>query len=235
MPTNDHARESSEQSILDDAKAMAAAALADAPVHKRLGDAYLKRVDTAIADAQSLVAGKGTIAHAKIAEGTHVHALAEQLLDVMRDIRDSVKLAGESAEAQSAFGVGADWKASSPTLLVTAAHGLEAAFLANPKVAKEAQIDLQHRHDLTQLAGAIDAAHAHHRTLAQDRTDDTAARALAFETLRGMAHHIRLAANLVHRNDAVKRQHFVSPIPQHVVEHHAAAPASPPTGTKASS
>jgi hypothetical protein len=222
MATKQTAREQSEAATLQDVKAMVAAASQDADVKKKLGDAYLKKATTEIANAEALVAGKGALDHAKIAEGGHVLAMAGELLGTMQDIRDAVKLTGAPADVQRDFGFGADWKASSPTALVAGAHALEHAFSAHPKVTSEAHIDAQHRHDLTHLAHAIDDAHTHHRQLTQDRTDGTSARAHEFAVLRAIAHHVRLAARLAHRRDPAQLAHFASPVPHHQVVHRAA-------------
>ena len=229
MGGHQHGRSKGEDDILKDAKAMLAAAKGDAAVSKKLGAKYLKHVDDDVAQAESLEHTKEIEANAATGEGQRVLHLAENLLSVMQDVRDDVKIAGAEPNVQRDFGVGADWKATSPDKLAAAAHAMVAAISAHAKVVSAAGIDAQHRHDLKHFADAIDQSHAHHQKLRADRKDGTAARAHVFAALGADAHHIRLVAGRVHRTQPDLLAHYDSPVPQHVIVHRKnAAPASPP-------
>lgn len=231
MSGNVHARSAAEEDTLRDAEAMLAAAESDDAVKKRLGPKFLATMKDGLARARALSGDKSNLDHAKIAEGARVLALATDLLTTMREIRDAAQLSGLSDADQRALGKGHDWKASSPETIEHDAEAMARVFHEHPKLATESNIDKQHLHDLVEGAQAIKEAHGRHRTLAQDRKDDTAARAHEMATLRAEAHHVRLAARVLHRREPGKLAHFESPVPRHRIVHRAQpADATPPKG-----
>jgi hypothetical protein len=225
-----HRRTQSDQATLDDAKAMLHAAEGDASVARKLTPRYLAKVRADVAEGERLLQASTEAKGAQLDQSAHVGEGAQELLTVMSEIRDAVQFAGEPDAIQVAFGRGAAWDAHSPGALVAAAHGMVAAFAAHPRLASEAGIDAQHRHDLAHLADALDEAHQHHVELRQARGDTTAARRRAFALLRAEAHHVRLAARLLHRREPEKLARFESPVSHHRVVHRApvggAAPAA---------
>ncbi len=153
--------------------------------------------------------------------------LAEELLVVLQDIRDS---ADEQSDATArALGRGANWKATQPAELAKAAHGVATFLHEHKSVAKDIGLDTQHAHDLTHLADAIDEAHDHHVALKADVKSDTVARKKLIAVLRSRAHHVRLKARIAHRHDEAGLARFASPVAHHQVVHHAKKPEPTPS------
>ena len=220
------ARSKSEDAILLDAKAMLAAAVADPAVAKRVGAAYLKHVQADVAQAESLAQDAPLKASASAAGGARVQTLAAKLLLVMEEIRAAATFVGAPAQVQRDLGRGAKWTATKPDALAAAAQTLAKALVAHAKLLKDSGIDAQLRRDLAQLARALDDAHQQHRALRVDKKDATATRKHVFAALRADAHHIRLAARLLHRTQPLALEHFVSPVARHKITPRAAKSAA---------
>ncbi|HEY1958494.1 MAG TPA: hypothetical protein VGH28_22910 [Polyangiaceae bacterium] len=224
-----HDRSNAEQATLDDVDAMLAAAQADAAVKGKLGAGYLATVTKAIAHARGLAGDSAPDAAAQIAESEHVKEIAHALVQTMRDIRDAGKLAELSPATMKTLGEGAAWHENRPAELQIAATELASSLAKNPKLAAAAHVDKQHRHDLVQGAAALLEAHHAHGHARADRKDHSHAREAAFDALRAMAHHIRLAARLAHRGDEAALERFESPVPVHkIVTRAKPAPAPSP-------
>ena len=219
-------RGQSETDTLADAKAMYAAASADADVKAHLGPKYLGEMKSEIEELESLSAGKATIKHEKLADGARVLDLSSHLLDVMKDIRDMAAGDVDDVTART-LGRGAAWKAEEPVKLAADAHAMALFLHARHDVEKAIHLDKQHAHDLAHLADAITQAHAHHTSLLTDLRSDTHARRALVSSLQARSHHIRVKARLAHRHDAGKMAAFKSPVAHHAVHHRASAAAQP--------
>lgn len=228
MNRNVHARSHAEQATLEDVDAMLAAAQGDSAVKSKLGNSYLATVTKAIAHARAVTGDSAADAATQIADSEHVKEIAHALLQTMRDIRDAAKLEGLSPAARKTLGEGAAWHENRPAELQLAASELASQLAQHPKLALDAHIDKQHRHDLVQGAAALLEAHHAHGHARADRKNHTHAREAAFDVLRAMSHHIRLAARLAHRGDDAALARFESPIAAHKVVHK---PSPAPTAT----
>ena len=220
-------RGQSETDTLSDAKAMYAAAEADADVKARLGPKYLAAMKSEIDQLDSLAHGKATLQHDKLADGAHVLDHAEHLLDVMKDIRDSASGEVDDVTAKT-LGRGADWNAKEPQKLASQALALAEFLGAHHQIVTQLHLDKQHLHDLAHEAEAIDELEGHHKKLVADVKSDTHARATLNAALKACAHHVRIKARLMHRHEPTKLGAFESPIAHHRVAHRA-APAAPAT------
>lgn len=215
-------RSQAEQALVDDVKKLVNTAQNDGDVAKKLGAAYLKKADADVTDAEADLAGKPGTLGAQVDAHAATTAATERLIGVMAWIRDEVKLAELPEGIRHAMGEGQKWLATSPGRAVTSAIGMANTLHENPQIAKDADLDAQHIHDLTTFAAAVGAAHLHHGELRDGGHTDTAARDHAFALLRADAHHIRLAARLVHRGDKAKLALYAPTAARHEVKHRAA-------------
>jgi len=172
----------------------------------------------------SLVHGKLTLQHDKLADGAHLLELSAQLLDVMKDIRDSASGEVDDVTAKT-LGRGADWNAKEPAKLASQAGDLAKYLGAHHPIVNQLHIDKQHIHDLAHGAAAIEELEGHHGKLVADVKSDTHARAVLHATIKARAHHIRVKARLMHRHDPKKLAAFDSPVAHHKVAHKASAAA----------
>jgi hypothetical protein len=227
--TNEHgtARNQSEADTLADARAMHAAAQDDADVRRALGAAFLAAMQDEIDRVAALVAGKGTLEHAKLAEGAHVRDVTAALVETLRDVRAMAEGNVDPVTAAT-LGRGVDLRTDEPARVADAAHAIAAFLRHHPDVARKIHLDAQHAHDLSHHADAIDASHQHHVQLTVDRKSDTHARAVLVHSLRARAHLVRVKAGFLHRHDAAKLAAYESPVAHHRVAHRApkAAPAA---------
>ncbi|HEY1955040.1 MAG TPA: hypothetical protein VGH28_05495 [Polyangiaceae bacterium] len=216
-------RGQSEADTLADAKAMYAAAEADADVKAHLGPKYLAAMKSEIDQLESLAHGKAMLVHDKLADGAQLLDLSSHLLDVMKDVRDSAQGEVDDVTAKT-LGRGADWNAKEPARLASQADAIAKFLGAHHPVVTQLHLDKQHLHDLAHLAQAIEALEGHHGKLVADVKSDTHARAVLHTSLEARSHHVRIKARLMHRHDAQKLAAFGSP-----VAHHRVVSRAPPT------
>jgi hypothetical protein len=214
---------------------MLAAAHADKEVGKELGATYLKHVAEDVAHAEDRVAKRPAEISEAHTNGARLTTLAEQAIKVMETIRGRADLAELPAETLVELGRGKKWTASMPDEVARDAAGMAKSLDGNHDAATKVHATPQVRHDLAHLAKAISDLHVANKGLRAEGKASTHAKASIMAALRADAHHIRLAAHVLHRGDEEKLAAFESTIPMHVVAHHtrdtlpSAAPGTPST------
>jgi hypothetical protein len=222
----DLARSYSLAVALDELKALAVEAKFDAAVGKKLGPTYLKAVDKQIKDAEASLAESATSASSKKAATSAAKDAAKKLLAVMQEIRDDAQLHAADDATQHLLGKGQRWSLTGDVAHLALAANAMANALHDSHLAHAAGIDARHVHDLVSLASTVSAMHVAHAGVVKASKASTAARDQLFAGVRATAHHIRLAARLVHRGDAAGLGRFTPSAARHKVAHKPAQPAA---------